>query len=145
MLDAFKTEMEPLCEMTKRFCDTGRSHLAGASGASSTGKVLSLLNRSEEDPLKMAANCIRHASTGSRHYTMVAVVTALVMKGYTSVEIRAAIEPPYSETLNATEIRGRHGAVAKAIQWAIHKTRDGEDIPDQYDAASLTAAWLARK
>ena len=144
-LDAFKTEMEPLCEMTKRFCDTRRSHLAGATGASLTSKVLSLLNRSEEDPLKVVANCVREASAGTRHYMMVGAVTALVMKGYTSAEIRAAIEPPYSETLNASEIRGRQGAVAKAVQWAIHKTRDGEDIPDQYDAASLTAAWLARK
>ena len=145
MLDAFKTEMEPLCEIKKQFCDKSSSHLDGASGASLTGKVLSLLNRSEEDPLKVAADCVRDASVGIRHYTMVAAVTALVRKGYTSAEIRAAIEPPYYETLNASEVRARHGAVAKAVQWAIYKTRDGENFPDQYDATSLTAAWLARK
>ena len=145
MLDAFKTEMEPLCEITKRFCDTGRSQLGGASGTSLTGKVLSLLNRSEEDPLKVVADCVRDASAGTRHYTMVGAITALVMKGYTSSEICAAIEPRYYETLNASEIRARHGAVAKAAQWAIQRTRDGEDSPVQYDATSLTAAWLARK
>jgi hypothetical protein len=145
MLDAFKTEMEPLCEVTKRFYEQDRSHLGGATGTSLTGTVLSLLNRSVEDPLKVAADCVRDASAGTRHYTMVGAVTALVMKGYTSVEIRAAIEPPYFETLHASEVRARHGAVAKAVQWAIHKTRDGEDFPDQYDATSLTAAWLARK
>ena len=145
MLDAFKTAMEPLCEITKRSFDNARSHLGGASGTSQTGKVLSLLNRSEEDPLKMAADCVRDASVGTRHYTMVGAVTALVIKGYTSVEIRAAIEPPYYVTLNASEVRARHGAVAKAVQWAMYKTRDGEDFPDQYDATSLTAAWLARK
>jgi hypothetical protein len=137
--------MAPLCEITKRFCDKGRSHLGGASGASLTGKVLSLLNRSEEDPLKVAADCVRDAAEGSRHYMMVGAVTALVRKGYTSAEIHAAVEPPYFETLTASEIRARHGAVANAAQWAIHKIRDGEDTPDQYDAASLTAAWLARK
>ena len=145
MLDAFKTEMEPLCEITKRFCDKGRPHLGGASGASPTGKVLSLLNRSEEDPLKVVADCVRDASAGSRHYTMVGAVTALVMKGYTSAEIRAAIEPPYFETLNASEICARGGAVAKVAQWAIRRMRDGEESPVQYDATSLTAAWLARK
>ena len=145
MLDDFKTEMEPLCEITRRVNNKGSSHLGGTNGATLTGKVLSLLNRTEEDPLKVAANCVRDAAEGSRHYMMVGAVTALVRKGYTSAEIRAAVEPPYFETLNANEMRGRHGAVAKAVQWAIHKIRDGEDIPDQYDAASLTAAWLARK
>ena len=145
MLDAFKTAMEPLCEITKRSFDNARSHLGGASGTSLTGKVLSLLNRSMEDPLKVAADCVRDASAGTRHYTMVAAVTALVWKGYSAAEICAAIEPPYYETLNASEVRARHGAVAKAVQWAICKTRDGEDFPDQYDATSLTAAWLARK
>ena len=76
---------------------------------------------------------------------MVGAVTALVIKGYTSVEICAVIEPPYFETLNASEISARGGAVAKAAQWAIRRMRDGEDIPVQYDATSLTAAWLARK
>ena len=145
MLDAFKTAMEPLCEITKRSFDNARSHLGGASGTSLTGKVLSLLNRSEEDPLKMAADCVRDASVGTRHHTMVAAVTALVWKGYSAAEIRAAIEPPYYETLNASEVRARHRAVAQAVQWAIYKTRDGEDFPDQYDATSLTAAWLASK
>jgi hypothetical protein len=145
MLDAFKTEMEPLCETTKRFCDKGDSRLGGASGASVTGKVLSLMNRAEEDPLKIAADCVSDAAEGSRHYAMVGAVTALVMKGYTSAEIRAALEPTYFETLNASEIRARYGAVAKAVQWAIQRTRDGEDSPVQYDATSLTAAWLARK
>ena len=145
MLDAFKTAMEPLCEITKRSFENARSHLGGASGTSLTGKVLSLLNRSEEDPLKMAADCVRDASVGTRHHTMVAAVTALVWKGYSAAEIRAAIEPPYYETLNASEVRARHRAVAQAVQWAIYKTRDGEDFPDQYDATSLTAAWLASK
>ena len=67
------------------------------------------------------------------------------MKGYTSAEIRAAIELPYFETLNASEIRARHGSVAEATHWAIRQTRDGEDSPVQYDATNLTAAWLARK
>ena len=145
MLNAFKTEMDPLCEIKRQFFDKARSYLDGANGTSPTAKVLSLLNRSLEDPLKVAADCVREASAGTRHYMMVGAVTALVKTGYTSAEIRAAIEPPYSETLNASEIRGRQGAVAKAVQWAIHKTRDGEDIPDQYDAAILTAAWLAKK
>ena len=145
MLDAFKTEMEPLCETTKRFCDKGDSRLGGASGASVTGKVLSLMNRAEKDPLKIAADCVSDAAEGSRHYTMVGAVTALVMKGYTSAEIRAALEPTYFETLNASENRARYGAVAEAVQWAIQRMRDGEDSPVQYDATSLTAAWLARK
>lgn len=145
MLDSFKIEMEPLCETTKRFCDKGHSRLGRAGGASMTGKLLSLMNRAEEDPLKVAADCVRDAAEGSRHYTMVGAVTALVMKGYTSAEICAAVEPPYFETLNANEIRVRHGAVAKAVQWAIRRMRDGEDSPVQYDATSLTAAWLARK
>ena len=145
MLDAFKTAMEPLCEIAKRPLGKGRSHLGGASGTSLTGKVLSLLNGSEDDPLKVAADCVSRAAEGSRHYTMVGAVTALVVKGYTSAEIRAAIEPSYSGTLNAGELRARDGAVAKAVQWAICKTRDGEDSPVQYDAAALTAAWLARK
>ena len=93
----------------------------------------------------MAADCVRDASVGTRHHTMVAAVTALVWKGYSAAEIRAAIEPPYYETLNASEVRARHRAVAQAVQWAIYKTRDGEDFPDQYDATSLTAAWLASK
>jgi hypothetical protein len=144
-LDAFKAEMEPLCETTTRFSDKGNSLLRGASGASLTGMVLSRLNSAEEEPLEVAADCVREAAEGSRHYTMVGAVTALVMKGYTLAEIRAAIEPPYFETLNASEIRARHGAVAKAARWAILRTRDGEDSPVQYDATSLTAAWLARK
>ena len=145
MLDAFKTEMEPLCEITRRVNDKGSSHLGGTNGATLTGKVLSLLNRSEEDPLKVAADCVRDAAEGSRHYMMVGAVTALVRKGYTSAEIHAAVEPPYLETLNASEIRARHGAVANAAQWAIHKIRDGEDTPDQYDASAMSAAWLAKK
>ena len=145
MLNAFKTEMEPLCETTKRFYDKGHSLIGGASGASLTGEILSLLNRTEEDPLKVTADCVHDASAGTRHYTMVGAVTALVRKGYTSAEIRAAIEPSYSGTLNAGELRARDGAVAKAVQWAICKTRDGEDSPVHYDAAALTAAWLARK
>ena len=145
MLDAFKRSMQPLCEIAKRPLGKGHSHLGGASGASVTGKVLSLMNRAEEDPLKVAAQCVHDASAGTRHYTMVGAVTALVRKGYTSAEIRAAIEPSYSGTLNAGELRARDGAVAKAVQWAICKTRDGEDSPVQYDAAALTAAWLARK
>ncbi len=145
MLDAFKQSMEPLCEITKRPPGKGRSHLGEASGISFTGYVLSLLNTAEDDPLKVVADCVHDASAGTRHYTMVGAVTALVMKGYTSAEIRAAIEPAYSGTLNAGELRARDGAVAKAIQWAICKTRDGEDSPVQYDAAALTAAWLARK
>ncbi len=52
MLNAFKTEMEPLCETTTRFYDKGHSLLGGASGASLTGKILSLMNRAEEDPRK---------------------------------------------------------------------------------------------
>jgi hypothetical protein len=145
MLDAFKTEMEPLCDTTKRIYDKGHPPLGGAGGASLTGKVLSLLNRAEEDPLRIAADCVSDAAEGSRHYTMVGAVTALVMKGYTLAEIRAAIESPYFETLNAGEIRARHGAVAQAARWAILRMRDGEDSPVQYDATSLTAAWLARK
>ncbi len=145
MLVGFKRAMEPLCEVTKRPPGKGRSHLGGTSGTSLTGKILSLLNMTEEDPLKVAADCVRDASAGTRHYTMVGAVTALVMKGYTSAEIRAAIGPAYSETLNAGEIHARRGAVAKAVRWAICKTRDGEDSPVQYDAAALTAAWLARK
>ena len=145
MLDALKRSMQPLCEIAKRPLGKGHSHLGGASGASVTGKVLSLMNRAEEDPLKVAAHCVHDASAGTRHYTMVGAVTALVRKGYTSAEIRAAIEPSYSGTLNAGELRARDGAVAKAVQWAICKTRDGEDSPVQYDAAALTAAWLARK
>lgn len=145
MLDAFKRAIEPLCEITKRPPGKGRSHLGEASGISFTGYVLSLLNRAEDDPLKVAADCVSDAAEGSRHYTMVGAVTALVMKGYTSAEICAAIEPAYSGTLNARELRARDGAIAKAVQWAICKTRDGEDSPVQYDAAALTAAWLARK
>ena len=145
MLDAFKTEMKPLCETSARLFDKGHSLLGRASGTSLTGKVLSLMNRAEEDPLKVAADCVSDAAEGSRHYTMVGAVTALVMKGYTSAEIRAAIELPYFETLNASENRARHGSVAEATQWAIQRTRDGEDSPVQYDATNLTAAWLARK
>jgi hypothetical protein len=145
MLETFKLAMMPLCEITKCPPGKGISHFDQASGTTLTAKVLSLLNRTEEDPLKVAADCVRDAAEGSRHYTMVGAVNALLVKGYSSAEICTAIEPAYYKTLKTDEIRGRHGAVSKALQWGIQKTRNGEDIPDQYDATSLTAAWLARK
>lgn len=62
---------------------------------------------------------------GARHFTMQAVVTALVTRGIMPDEFQRAVEEAYFSTLNAGEIRQRRHAVAKAIRWADDKIWGG--------------------
>jgi hypothetical protein len=105
----------------------------GNTGAIDTAHMLRLISDAV-DPVAAVATAITSAVEGSRHYTMVAGVAALIIKGFTTAEF---IDPVASAYTTAT---GRDtSTVMAATAWAARTFGEPIPPPDTF------ALWPRRK
>jgi hypothetical protein len=110
----FIAEMGPLRE------DSINHHGATVRNTGRAATWLSLFSEMTTPSQMIDASCagILGVGYGARHFTMQAVVTALVTRGIAPEEFQAEIERAYFATLDAQEVQKRRHAVAEAARWA---------------------------
>jgi hypothetical protein len=103
--------------------------------AGTTREALRLISNAA-DPIAAAAAAIANAAEGTRYYSMVALVSALTVKGYRPEDYQDAITSAYEEAT------GRTTGVPQAIAWALRTFSDGEPPPEPFDLSAI--AWKPR-
>jgi len=121
-MDAFLEAMEPYRE--DRVTVLGRV-------IRNSGNVVPWLQAfnqclSVDEMVAMAVEAVDRSTTGHRHYTMSATVTALVTKGVAPRVFEDAITNAYEHRLTQDEAHKRADAVSKVIDWADAKIWDGK-------------------
>jgi hypothetical protein len=98
----FRTRALELCEQSG-LKQQPRTSSGNSSGRVSSGivgdymsEVLSLIGKAwRQDPREIAAEYFRQSTDGEKHYRMVAVCGALILRRFTDDEIITALEPVY--------------------------------------------------
>jgi hypothetical protein len=74
----------------------GNGHVSSGIVGDYMSEVLSLIGKAwRDDPREIAAEYFRQSTDGEKHYRMVAVCGALILRRFTDDEIIAALEPAY--------------------------------------------------
>lgn len=134
-VQAFITEMAPLREDVVRPCGRATVHNAGRT----TTWLQEFATLSTHDEMiALGAEGIRGVGQGARHYTMQAVVTALVTRSISPDDFLNEITAAYAETLDAKERQQRRRAVFDAAAWATRKIW-GDAVPTE--PVSLDIRW----
>jgi hypothetical protein len=121
-VQAFITEMAPLRDDVVR--PLGRATVHNAGRTTTWLQEFATL-AAHEDMIALGAEGIRGVGHGARHYTMQAVVTALVTRSISPDDFLEEISAAYAETLDAKERQQRRRAVSDAASWAIRKIWGG--------------------
>ena len=121
-MDAFLEAMEPYRE------DRVTVHGRAIKNSGNVAPWLQAFNQclSVDEMVAMAVEAVVRSTTGHRHYTMSATVTALVTKGVAPIVFEDAITNAYEHQLTQDEAHKRADAVSKVIDWADTKIWDGK-------------------
>lgn len=121
-LNIFIDEMAPLREDIVR--PLGRATVHNAGRTTTWLQEFATL-ATHEEMVALGAEGIRGVGNGARHYTMQAVVTALVTRSIEPDDFIDEISAAYAETLDAKEQKQRRRAVFDAAAWAVRKIWGG--------------------
>jgi hypothetical protein len=120
-LNAFLEAMRPLREDSVKLKGT----TVGDLGQTSKWLEVFASLPDSEAMIRHGVAGISAARIGTRHPTMQAVVTALIMRGVSPDEFQDVIEEAYLSTLDQSEAARRQRAVEDVIQWADHRIWGG--------------------